>query len=108
MVSSGMFYVQEQLWVDIHMEIHVLVRVTQEFNGLLLTDEEYVKLQHTYSLVGMKTFEDIDLKIQNRQALRLDKKKSFDNTTKEWSLTAYLNAAIVAVENADQGIEKRI
>jgi hypothetical protein len=89
LIKSGIFHIAEDDWVQIHKEIHALVRVTREFNGIDLTDEEYVKLQYTNAIIGRKTYDiDVEPEILKRMVYRLEMKKSYCDG--EWSTEQYL------------------
>jgi hypothetical protein len=88
-MSSWLLLVPEQEWVDVHKNVHAMVRVTGEFNGVVLTDDEYPLMQYTNTLVGRKTYTvDPAPELEKRRVLRLDNKRVLDNG--QWSQAAYI------------------
>nr|QRW42852.1 MAG: RNA-dependent RNA polymerase [Keturi virus] len=71
-LDSGMLLVPEDRWVELHTEIHKLVRASQSFMGFPVTDKEYAVLQYTAGLYGRRNYKlDPQAEIEKRQKPRL-------------------------------------
>ncbi|QHA33836.1 RdRp [Salado virus] len=76
-VDSDMLLVPENKWVELHTNIHKLVRASQSFMGIELSNREYALLQYTASLYGRRNYKlDPEAEIRKRQKPRLLTKRA--------------------------------
>nr|APG76028.1 hypothetical protein [Hubei chryso-like virus 2] len=79
-VSSGILEVPEEHWVEVHTEVHKLVRSYQSFFGRDLNDREYARLQYTACLYGRRNYAlDPGAEIAKRRSPRLLTKLSLSS-----------------------------
>jgi hypothetical protein len=88
--SSGLLYVSQSNWVEVHNKLHSLVRNTRTFFGTPLNNDDYARLQYTDLLVGRRPYDiDVSEEVEKRRHKRLDRKWSYKNG--EWTGPNYVD-----------------
>jgi hypothetical protein len=106
-IESGILYVGEDDWIDIHKQVHTLVRLTRTFNGVKLAWDEYVQLQYTQNIYGRKIYKpDAIEEIIKRQNRKLHTKKSYSDGI--WSTSQYIKDFGYAIDDAYRRISEGI